>query len=160
MVATKLASKTERMAAMVAGLPTKSAKIRKLGASGFSRAEIADFLDIRYQHVRNVLVEAARTGKAEGIGEPSKPAQFAVRIVIGRNGEVVVPPHILAAAGTGPGQSLLVRFDEDEIKLVTPEATTRKIHAEIRKYVPEGVSLADDLIAERRAEVAHEPRGA
>jgi hypothetical protein len=33
-----------------------SQKIRKLDASGFSRSEIAKFLDKRYQHVRNVLI--------------------------------------------------------------------------------------------------------
>lgn len=38
------------------GLPTKSAKIRKLADLGVSRSEIANYLNIRYQHVRNVLV--------------------------------------------------------------------------------------------------------
>jgi len=40
----------------VAGLPTKSAKIRALAAAGLSRSEIAKGLGIRYQHVRNVLI--------------------------------------------------------------------------------------------------------
>lgn len=35
---------------------TKSAKIRKLAASGVDRSTIASLLDLRYQHVRNVLV--------------------------------------------------------------------------------------------------------
>lgn len=43
---------------VVAGLTTKSEKIRALAREGFSRTEIADFLKIRYQHVRNVLVQA------------------------------------------------------------------------------------------------------
>ena len=37
-------------------LPTKSAKIRILEEHGVPRAEIARYLQIRYQHVRNVLV--------------------------------------------------------------------------------------------------------
>ena len=36
-------------------LPTKSAKIRYLDNNVFTRSEIAKVLDIRYQHVRNVL---------------------------------------------------------------------------------------------------------
>src|SRR5215472_5852404 len=40
------------------GLPPTSAKIRALGQAGYKRAEIARFLDIDYQHVRNVLVNA------------------------------------------------------------------------------------------------------
>ena len=40
----------------ISELPTKSAKIRALDAEGWSRSDIARALDIRYQHVRNVLV--------------------------------------------------------------------------------------------------------
>lgn len=36
-------------------LKTKSARIRYLASQSFSRGSIADFLQIRYQHVRNVL---------------------------------------------------------------------------------------------------------
>lgn len=43
--------------ALIAGLPTTSAKIRALAASGMERAEIARFLKIKYQHVRSVLVQ-------------------------------------------------------------------------------------------------------
>ena len=37
-------------------LPTTSAKIRKLSADGYSRMEVSKILNIRYQHVRNVLI--------------------------------------------------------------------------------------------------------
>ena len=36
--------------------PTKSAKIRFLDSEGWSRGDISRFLEIRYQHVRNVLI--------------------------------------------------------------------------------------------------------
>lgn len=35
---------------------TTSAKIRKLDSLGYSRGDIAKFLNKRYQHVRNVLI--------------------------------------------------------------------------------------------------------
>ena len=38
---------------------TKSAVIRKLSSEGHKRADIARFMNIRYQHVRNVLVQDA-----------------------------------------------------------------------------------------------------
>lgn len=47
---------------VVAGLETKSDKIRALARSGYLRTEIGALLGIRYQHVRKVLVDA-------GIGE-------------------------------------------------------------------------------------------
>ena len=37
-------------------LSTKSARIRAMSSDGVSRADIARALEIRYQHVRNVLV--------------------------------------------------------------------------------------------------------
>lgn len=43
---------------VIEGLVTKSDKIRELARAGYSRTEIAAYLGVRYQHVRNVLVEA------------------------------------------------------------------------------------------------------
>lgn len=43
---------------VTADLETKSDKIRALARAGYLRTEIADLLDIRYQHVRKVLVDA------------------------------------------------------------------------------------------------------
>ena len=50
-------------------LPTKSAKIRTLAKLGVARAEIAKYLNIRYQHVRNVLVQPDPGGD----GAPPRP---------------------------------------------------------------------------------------
>ncbi len=47
----------------LAKLPTTSARIRYLDAEGYSRSEIADKLDKRYQHVRNVLITPVATPK-------------------------------------------------------------------------------------------------
>lgn len=47
---------------LVSELGTKSAKIRKLAASGVTTGEIAKVLDIRYQHVRNVLTTELKRG--------------------------------------------------------------------------------------------------
>lgn len=50
--------------AVVAGLKTKSKKIRALARAGYLRTDIADLLGIRYQHVRKVLRDA---GISEGL---------------------------------------------------------------------------------------------
>jgi hypothetical protein len=50
-VATEVFTRDELLA-----LPTKSAQIRFLFGRGIKRSEIALILNIRYQHVRNVLV--------------------------------------------------------------------------------------------------------
>lgn len=160
-----------QMDALTAGLTTKSDKIRRLGHAGYSRSQIAAYLGIRYQFVRNVLVDEERrtqfTGSASqarpGVAESGVPAlapdpRRAFRVDVGPGGEIRLPWHILEAAGAGAAGHLLVRFDDDEIKLVTPEATNRKIHAWARKHVPEGVSLVDELLGERRREFDREER--
>ncbi|HEY3825246.1 MAG TPA: hypothetical protein VGL82_11855 [Bryobacteraceae bacterium] len=158
----------EEMNALTAGLATKSEKIRRLGRAGYSRTQIADYLGIRYQFVRNVLVEEERRNQFAGSAPPTQSQSGAsasaldphraFRVDVGPGGEIRLPQHILEAAGAGATGHLLVRFDDDEIKLVTPEATNRKIHAWARKHVPEGVSLVDELLGERRREFDREER--
>ncbi|HLZ09654.1 MAG TPA: hypothetical protein VKT80_13770 [Chloroflexota bacterium] len=40
--------------------------------------------------------------------------------------------------------------------MTTREEAIRRIQARVRKYIPAGVSLVDELIAERRAEAKRE----
>ena len=154
---------------VVAGISTKSEKIRALGRAGYKRTEIANYIGVRYQFVRNVLVEEARRTGAHAASQPGLAedgrsfdaaplvdVHRAVRIEIAKDGAMTLPPAFLAAAGLPEGGVLLARFDDDEIKLVTPEATARKIQAAVRKFVPEGVSLVDELLKERRREAARE----
>jgi hypothetical protein len=42
-------------------METKSSKIRFLNSIGYSRGQIAKYLGIRYQHVRNVLITPIKT---------------------------------------------------------------------------------------------------
>jgi len=57
----------------VKGLTTKSDKIRKLASLGASRSEIASYLNIRYQHVRNVLIAPAPSrGRVDQSASPSE----------------------------------------------------------------------------------------
>lgn len=54
--------KTEMNKVITKDHTTKSSKIRALDASGYTRSQIANFLGIRYQHVRNVLVTPLKGG--------------------------------------------------------------------------------------------------
>lgn len=62
---------------VVEGLNTKSAKIRALAQAGYSRVEIANYLGVIYQHVRNVLVQSgieagSRNDLSRASGKPAK----------------------------------------------------------------------------------------
>lgn len=60
---------------VIGDLTTKSAKIRALAKAGYLRTEISKILEIRYQHVRKVLVDA---GIGDGLKKPSPSEQTAV----------------------------------------------------------------------------------
>ena len=149
-------SKMERL---VAGLPTKSAKIRTLGRAGYSRSQIADFLGIRYQHVRNVLVDAERTGDGP---RQEKPAQGSVaalehsgstlKVRIGAGGQFALSEETMRSAGLREGDTVFVHATAGEVQLLTPRTAMQQAQAMVRKLIPEGVSLVDELIEQRRRE--------
>jgi len=152
--------------AVVEHLPTKSEKIRALAARGVPRAEIARTLGISYQHVRSVL-EQDRTRKAKassappGMSEP--PAIFdasmpSVKVRLGPEGRVVIPAPIRDALGLKEGDVLFARLEGGEVKLLTPRAAMMRAQAIVRSFVPEGVSLAEELIADRRREAEREAK--
>jgi AbrB family looped-hinge helix DNA binding protein len=148
-----------RMEQLTANLPTKSDKIRALDSSGYTRSEIADFLNIRYQHVRNVLVNDARvaglpTTSASTTSPGSNLHPFNVRM--GPDGRIVIPASFREALGLKEGETLLASLVGDEIHLLTVSAAVRRAQAIVRRFVPEGVSLVDELIAERRREADRE----
>jgi AbrB family looped-hinge helix DNA binding protein len=148
--------------ASVEHLPTTSAKVRALAAQGVARAEIARLLGIRYQQVRNVLErDKARETKLTGLSEPPQrplhdEAAPSVKVRLGPDGRVVIPASIREALGLKEGDVLFARLEGGEIKLLTPEAAMRRAQAIVRQFVPEGVSLVDELIADRRREAARE----
>jgi len=58
---------------VVANLGTISDKIRALARAGYLRTEISKFLQIRYQHVRKVLIDAGITEGKQHEGQFERP---------------------------------------------------------------------------------------
>ena len=157
---------------VVDGPGTKSDKIRALSAAGMSRADIARALGIRYQHVRNVLVGDEQAGRAVADGPvaasrgPQARSDAAastdgssagpVKLRVGPNGEVVLPVPVLEALGLRPGMALAARIENGELRLYTIAEAVRRAQDLMRSVVPAGVSLVDELIAERREEARRE----
>jgi AbrB family looped-hinge helix DNA binding protein len=71
-------------------------------------------------------------------------------------GRVVIPSEIRKALGLKEGDTVLWELVDGEARLTTRLQRMRKAQELVRKYVPEGVSLVDELIAERRAEAERE----
>jgi len=148
------ASQTTEMERVARGLPTKSAKIRALHQAGFKNAAIARFLKTRDQFVSNVLRESARRRPTENAAS----AGFVVAR-LDAEGRIVIPADYRKALALKEGDDLLVHLEGDSLRLTSRDAAITRIQREIARRVPRGVSLVDELIAERRREAAREERG-
>ncbi|MBZ0130914.1 MAG: hypothetical protein K8F59_17585 [Rhodobacteraceae bacterium] len=143
-------------------IATVSDKIRHLDQKGYARADIARILGKRYQHVRNVLeadaLKAAQASEAQD--GPSLDGAF--RLEIGRDGSIMIPQGVMAALGISGGGVLAARLDDGELRLADPLVALRKVQEMLKpmreRLRKEGISLSDELIAERRAEAMREVR--
>ncbi len=79
-----------------------------------------------------------------------------VKTRIGVNGRVVIPAEFRKALGLKEGDTVMLSLNDGELHLFTPQQALKRLQEAARKYVPEGVSLADELIRERREEAARE----
>ena len=51
---------------------------------------------------------------------------------------------------------MVIELTNGELRLRSFDAALKRVQEIVRRYVPEGVSLADELIRERREEAARE----
>jgi AbrB family looped-hinge helix DNA binding protein len=78
------------------------------------------------------------------------------RIRLGPQGRVVIPANLRHALALETGEVLVARVEEDRLVLERPRAALARLQRAFQTAVPEGVSLADELVAERRAEARRE----
>jgi len=148
------------MRRIVEGLPTKSSKIRALDAAGCKRADIARFLDIRYQHVRNVLVQGPPKSEARKPARPPGPGNVpSQKLRIGEDGRLAIPSEMRAAMLVDDTGVLTARVVEGELRILAPEAVFAKLKEVVSEAMPGGACLVDEFIAERRAEARSEAGG-
>ena len=163
-----MAGAAQDMKRLTEGLRTKSDKIRTLGAAGYSRQEIADFLGTSYQHVRNVLVaaekkaaEKSQPGFSEEGGPPPIPPlrRSITDAEIHPDGSLTLPKEILSAAGFAPGDRVIVRIAEDgHIELLSGPQGLRRAQEIVQRNTPPGVDLLEELFKMRREEFEMEQR--
>ena len=100
------------------------------------------------------------------------------RRVLGKGGRLVLPASYRKVLALREGDELEVALDQDAIRVEKAAADTprkaraerlkvsasraaylakvRRIQKEVRRYVPRGVSLVDELLKERREEALRE----
>jgi antitoxin PrlF len=73
-----------------------------------------------------------------------------------KRGRLVIPAGYRQALGLRPGDEVILSLEEGAIRVFTRAEAVRRAQAAVRAYIPAGRSLADELIAERRQELAGE----
>ena len=75
---------------------------------------------------------------------------------IGSGGRLVIPAEIRQQLGLEEGTSVVMRVEDGELRIMSFHEAIRRVQERARKYIIPGRSIVDELIAERRAEVAKE----
>jgi bifunctional DNA-binding transcriptional regulator/antitoxin component of YhaV-PrlF toxin-antitoxin module len=78
------------------------------------------------------------------------------RAKLNDEGRLVIPAACRKLLGMSPGQELLLQISEQGLIVYTQDVAVKRLQDWVTSHVPPGVSLVDELIADRRAEAARE----
>jgi len=77
-------------------------------------------------------------------------------LTIAPNGRVVIPLSMRAELGCQAGGTILARLVNGTVILEPVDAAVRRAQAMVRKYVPKGSGLVEEMISERHAAAERE----
>jgi len=72
------------------------------------------------------------------------------RTRVNENGRVVIPASFRKALGIEVGDEVVLRIEDDEVRITTQQRRIQRAQRRARKYVKRGTSLVSELLAERR----------
>ena len=71
---------------------------------------------------------------------------------IDSGGRVVIPAEFRRALGVEAGDEVVVVLEGGEVRVLSLQQAVARAQALVRRYVPEGTSLVEELVADRREE--------
>ena len=84
-----------------------------------------------------------------------KEPSASTKVAVGPQGRLVVPAELRRELGFAPGDTLIATVEDGRLVLQKRETVLRRLRQRFA-HIPAGVSLADELISERRAESRRE----
>jgi AbrB family looped-hinge helix DNA binding protein len=95
---------------------------------------------------------------------PPKPAgegiQNRVRLKVDAAGRVLIPADMRVAMGLSEGGTVLAWLEEGELRAVGTDVAAKRAQQIARARIGRHVNLADELIADRRAESRRDEKNA
>ena len=92
----------------------------------------------------------------KGHPKPTKIPVLRTRVRLGEKGRLVIPAAMREARGIADSDMLDLRVVDGELRIATRRERLRRAQEWARQVIPPGVSLADELSAERREAAKHE----
>lgn len=74
------------------------------------------------------------------------------RTKLAEGGRIVIPVEYRQALGLHVGDEVILRLEDGEVRIFTPQQAIKRAQELVKRYVVEGQSLADELLQERKAE--------
>jgi len=78
------------------------------------------------------------------------------RLRVNENGRIVIPAPFRKALGIRAGDELVLRVQDDELRITTQQRRIQRAQRRARKLLKPGASLVQELLAERREAAKHE----
>lgn len=78
------------------------------------------------------------------------------RLKMKADGRVVIPASFRRALGVRAGDEVVLRLEDNELRITTLKHRVARAQRLVRKHIRAGVSLVDELIADRRKEAKNE----
>ncbi len=79
-----------------------------------------------------------------------------VKARLGDKGGIFVPVEYQKKLDIKPGDEVLIKLDDGEIRILPSKNIVRRAQELVRQYIPSDRKLVDELIKDRRKEAAHE----
>lgn len=79
-----------------------------------------------------------------------------IRQRVNQNGRVAIPAAFRKALGIAIGDEVVLRIEDDELRITTQQRRIQRARRRARQYVKPGTSLVNELLAERREAARNE----
>jgi AbrB family looped-hinge helix DNA binding protein len=87
---------------------------------------------------------------------PKFVEEIRARTRVGAKGRLVIPAQMREALGMQDGDVLDLRVVDGELRVATLRERIRRVQERAKSYIKPGVSLSEELSAERREAAKHE----
>ena len=80
----------------------------------------------------------------------------AQRVKLIEGGKLIIPAPMRRSLGIATGDVVTIEIDDGDLRIRTLDKALTRARAIVRRHVPEGQSLVDELSTDRRAEAARD----